>query len=423
MKIKADLSVFNLKYVLFGVLFVMAYQLLKSCSQDDPSQLVITTPEVKENYKFGYNLSNYNVVFDTIQRGDSFGIILERHGLFYPEIHHIVQKTKEVFDIRQLRIGKPYMVLRSKDGSNQPQGFIYQQNKVQYLVVEFCEEIIVFQGRKPTQIIQKEAFGVIENTLSETMDKQGLPAQLIYDMSDDIYAWTIDFTRLQKGDYFKVIYNQRMVDDTIYAGIHSIDAAFFQHNNEPLYAFNYISEVSKTSTDYYNEKGKSLQKAFLKSPVKFSRISSRYNPKRRIALYGNKVRPHKGTDFAASVGTPILATAKGRVIESTRRGGNGNYVKIRHNATYSTQYLHMSKRLVKKGDFVQQGDVIGKVGMTGNTSGPHVCYRFWKNGKQVDPFRQKLPESKSIPEHIKTQFLTHIVPVKQQLDAIEILIN
>jgi murein DD-endopeptidase MepM/ murein hydrolase activator NlpD len=250
------------------------------------------------------------------------------------------------------------------------------------------------------------------------MEAQGLPIQLIYDMSDDIYAWTIDFFRLQKGDNFKVIYKQRFVEDSIYAGIETIEAAYFQHNGEAIYAFNYITADSKNSTDYYDDKGKSLQKAFLKSPIKFSRISSRYNLKRRIKLYGNRVRPHKGTDFAAAVGTPILATANGTVVESARRGGNGNYVKIRHNATYSTQYLHMSRRLVKVGDFVKQGDVIGKVGMTGNTSGPHVCYRFWKNGRQVDPFRQKLPDAKALSEKYKSDFLEYIAPLKQQLDSI-----
>ena len=153
-------------------------------------------------------------------------------------------------------------------------------------------------------------------------------------------------------------------------------------------------------------------------PVKFGRLSSRYNLKRRIAYYGNRVRPHKGTDFAAPVGTPIMATANGTVIESTRRGGNGKYVKIRHNDTYTTQYLHMSRQTVKKGDFVKQGDVIGLVGMTGNTGGPHVCYRFWKNGRQVDPFKQKLPEAKPISDSLKIRFLRHIKPIKQQLDNI-----
>ncbi|MEC8830095.1 MAG: peptidoglycan DD-metalloendopeptidase family protein [Bacteroidota bacterium] len=377
-----------------------------------------TKYKVSENNKFGYNFNNYSVVYDTIKRGDSFGKILEDNHLFYPQIHHITEATKKVFDIRQMRIGNPYILLFSKDSSNELLTFIYEENKIEYLVVEFCDTIKAYKDRKPVKVVEKEAFGVIENNLSETMEAQGLPIQLIYDMSDDIYAWTIDFFRLQKGDNFKVIYKQQFVEDSIYAGIETIEAAYFQHKGEAIYAFNYLTPDSKNSTDYYDDSGKSLQKAFLKSPIKFSRISSRYNLKRRINLYGNRVRPHKGTDFAAAVGTPILATASGTVVESARRGGNGNYVKIRHNATYSTQYLHMSRRLVKVGDFVKQGDVIGKVGMTGNTSGPHVCYRFWKNGRQVDPFRQKLPDAKALSDVYKPDFLDYIAPLKQKLDSI-----
>jgi murein DD-endopeptidase MepM/ murein hydrolase activator NlpD len=214
------------------------------------------------------------------------------------------------------------------------------------------------------------------------------------------------------------MYTDKYIDDSIYAGVHKIKAAYFEHKNEPFYAFEFMTDSVKGIVDYFNEEAKNLRRAFLKAPVQFSRVSSRYNLKRRIAYYGNRVRPHKGTDFAANVGTPILATANGTVTESTRKGGNGKYVKIRHNATYSTQYLHMSKRAVKVGQFVKQGDVIGYVGMTGNTGGPHVCYRFWKNGQQVDPFKQQLPEAEPISERLKMEYLEFIQPIKLQLDNI-----
>ena len=418
MKLKINSALFNFKFFLYSFAIVIFFYILKSCSSETLDTDSISQPVLLENNKFGYNFNNYKVVNDTVRKGDSFGKILENNQLFYPKIHHIAQKTKAVFDTRQLRIGKPYTLLFSKDISNVPLVFIYEENKIEYLVVEFCDSILAYKARKAVKIVEKEASGLIENSLSETMEAQGLPIQLIYDMSDDIYAWTIDFFRLQNGDNFKVIYKQRFVEDSIYAGIETIEAAYFQHKGEAIYAFNYLTPDSKNSTDYFDDKGKSLQKAFLKSPIKFSRISSRYNLNRRIKLYGNRVRAHKGTDFAAAIGTPILATANGTVVESARRGGNGNYVKIRHNATYSTQYLHMSRRLVKVGDFVKQGDVIGKVGMTGNTSGPHVCYRFWKNGRQVDPFRQKLPDAKALSEKYKPDYLEYIAPLKQQLDSI-----
>ena len=408
-----------IKFLFPGFVMLLLFTLIiRGCTYEES---VAQKPDEEvqiDNLKFGYNLSNYRVVNDTVRRGDSFGVILERNYLFYPQIHHVVEKTKAVFDVRQLRIGKPYTVLYAKDEENSPLIFIYELNKIEFLVVEFCDSIIAYTDRKPVIIKEKEAFGIIGSTLSETMEDQGLPTQLIYDMSDDIYAWTIDFFRLQKGDNFKVIYKERFVDDSIYAGIETIEAAFFEHKGESFYAFNYINKDSKNSTDYFDETTKSLRKAFLKGPVQFSRISSRFNLKRKIAYYGNKVRPHRGTDFAAPIGTPILATANGTVTESTRKGGNGKYVKIRHNATYSTQYLHMSKRLVNVGDYVKQGDVIGKVGMTGNTGGPHVCYRFWKNGKQVDPLRQKLPDAKALSADLKSDFQAFIAPLKQQLDSI-----
>ena len=320
---------FNIKFFFSGFVMIVFYNLVtKGCSEDDPSQENKIEVSQQDTYKFGYNLSNYHVVNDTVRSGDSFGILLEKHHLFYPKIHHIAEKTKEVFDVRRLRIGKPYTILFSKEAAKTPLVFIYQSNKIEYLVVEFCDLISASIERKSIKIIEKESFGFIENTLSETMEDQGLPTQLIYDMSDDIYAWTIDFSRLQKGDNFKVIYNQRFVDDSVYAGIESIKAAFFEHKGESFYAFNYMNEESKNSTDYFDENAKSLRKAFLKAPLQFSRISSRYNLKRRIPLYGNRVRPHKGTDFAAPIGTPILATANGIVIESRRRGGNGEPLPV-----------------------------------------------------------------------------------------------
>lgn len=377
------------------------------------------TLNYQETYEFGYNLNNFIVVRDTIRKGDSFGEILERNRLGYPKIFQIAEKAKDTFDIRKLQVGKPYMLLCSKDSLKQPQSFIYQPNKVEYVVIEFCDSILAYKERKPISILEKEASGVITSSFSETMDGLGLPPDLTYTVAD-VYAWTLDFYKLQKGDRFKIMYKQRFIEDSIHAGIESIDATYFEHKNEPLYGFKFTTDSVKQIEDYFDENTNSLRRTFLTSPIKFRyRISSRYNLNRRIAYYGYKKRPHRGTDFAAAIGTPIVATANGTVTESTRRGGNGKFVKIKHNSTYSTQYLHMKAQNVRKGDYVKQGDVIGWVGMTGNTGGPHVCYRFWKNGKEVDPFRQKLPAAESIPDSLKTKYIEFIKPLKQQLDNIE----
>lgn len=378
--------------------------------------------EEEKILEFGFDLSHYEFKRDTIKKGDTFGVILERNNVGYPQIYQIAEKAKDTFDIRKLQVGKPYTLLYSKenlkDSIQKPTTFIYQQNLEDYVVIDFKDSIQAYTSRKPIIYVEKTATGVIESSISKTLEDKGLSQRLAYKMADDIYAWTIDFRRLQKGDRFKVIYTDKYIDDSIYAGVHNVKAAYFEHNGDSLYAFEFETDSIKGIIDYFNEDAKNLRRAFLKAPVKFSRISSRYNLKRRIAVYGYKVRPHKGTDFAAPINTPIMATANGTVTESRRRGGNGKYVKIRHNDTYSTQYLHMSKQAVKKGQFVKQGDVIGYVGMTGNTGGPHVCYRFWKNGKQVDPFKQKLPEAKPISDSLKVKYLEFIKPIKQRLDNI-----
>jgi len=374
----------------------------------------------KENIEFGFNLDNYKVDRDTIKFGDSFGEIMLRNKLSYSQIYNIVQSIKDSFDVRWLTAGKPYVILSSKDSLPNPQYFIYQPNLLNYVVIDFSnfDSIIAYNEKKPFKIVKKSTSGIINNSLSETMDQNGLPWELINQLSD-IYAWTIDFTRIQKGDRFKIVYNERYIEDTILVGIKSIDAAYFQHNGEELYAYNFVVDSLKKTPEFFDQNGSSLQRTFLKSPLRFSNISSRYNLKRRIAYYGNKVRPHKGTDFAAPTGTPIMATADGKVIKSSYTRGNGYYVKIQHNNKYATQYLHMQKKgRVKQGQYVKQGEVIGRIGMTGNTSGPHVCYRFWKNGKQVDPFKQKLPPGKPVPKELKANFDIYKIPLEESLNQI-----
>ena len=391
-----------------------------SC-KDEAEQMNIeplqTYIEPVELIEFGFNLNNYTVKRDTVRSGDSFGSILQRHNVGYSKIYQIAESAKDSFDIRKLRAGNPYTLLCAKDSVQTPQCFIYQESNIDYVVIHFEDSIVTYKEKKPVTIVTKEASGEINNNLSVTMDAQGLPQALIGEMAD-IYAWTINFFKLQKGDKFKIIYKQRFIEDSIYAGLAGIEAAYFQHKGEDFYAFKFETDSISKKGDFFDEKAKSLKRAFLKAPVQFSRISSRYNLNRRIAYYGYALRPHKGTDFAAPIGTPILATANGTIEESTQKGGNGKYVKIKHSDTYSTQYLHMSKQAVKKGQYVKQGDVIGYVGMTGNTGGPHVCYRFWKNGEQVDPFKEKLPTSEAIPDHLTAKYKDFILPLRAQLDQI-----
>lgn len=393
--------------------------LLISCKDEKP-QAILTSPTPKIIQEFGFKLNNFKVINDTIKPGENFSEILDRNHVEYPRVLEIVNKIRDTFNVRRIKSGIPYTILAKNDSTEQAQVFIYQHSKVRYTVIDFRDSIpIAYNEKKPVRTEIKTASGIIETSLSEAVENQGLSSYLWIKMADDIYAWTIDFSRLQPGDKFKLIYEQLYINDTIPVGIGEVKATYFEHGNKPFYAFKYVADSILNIPDYFDDEATNLRRQFLKMPVKFSRISSRYNLRRRIAFYGNKIRPHKGTDFAAPIGTEIMATANGTVTESRRKGGNGNYVKIRHNGTYSTQYLHMSRRAVKVGDVVKQGDVIGYIGMTGNTSGPHVCYRFWKNDVQVDPLNQKLPAAEPMKEDVKPVYFNFIESIKQQLDAIE----
>lgn len=366
---------------------------------------------------FGYNLDNYNMVKDTISNNETLGVILDRYHVEYPTIYNIVNQIKDSFDVRKIKVGKPYTILSKKDSTQEAQVFIYHPNPIEYTIIDFKDSIATTRNEElPIKTVTKTASGIIESSLFETLENLHLSPVLALDLSD-IYAWTIDFYRIYKNDKFKVIYDQKYINDTIPVGIGKIHAAYFEHNGTPFYAFNYVADSIKGFDEYFDDESRNLRKAFLKSPIKFGRISSRYNMRRYIKLYG-RIKPHLGTDFAAPVGTPIMSTANGTVIKSSYTRGNGNYVKVKHNATYSTQYLHMKKRAVKVGDVVKQGQVIGYIGMTGHTTGPHVCYRFWKNGKQVDALREKLPAAKPMPENIKPHFFDYIKSLKKELDSI-----
>lgn len=406
----------NRFYIISIFIICVNFSCEKKSNPEPP--LVVKEKIIKQ---FGYTLNDYHVVKDTVKSGDSFGTILEKNNLFYPQIYNIVQKAKQVYDVRKINIGKPYTILFSKDSLKSPKLFVYQPNLIDYVLVSLTDSLWAEKKSKAVKLIEFEAEGTINSSLSETMEEKKLSPLLSNELSE-IYAWSIDFFRLEKGDNFKIIYTGKFVDDSTYVGLNRIHSAYFEHRKKPFYAIEFETDPKRGIFEYFDENGKNLRRAFLRSPVQFSRISSRYNLKRKIAYYG-RVRPHLGTDFAAPVGTEIRATASGTVVKSGYTRGNGNYVTIKHNNTYSTQYLHMKKRGVKKGQFVRQGDYIGTVGMTGNTSGPHVCYRFWKNGKQVDPLRQKLPEAKPISQDLKDKYLTYMKPVKKQLDSIVSNVN
>lgn len=395
----------------------------QDASSSNPQKNAANKPP-KDSIFYGYNFNHFKVVQDTIRNGDSFGEILLKHHIGYPEIAEATsKKNREIFDLRKVRVGRPYVILKSKDSIEAAQVFIYEIDKANFISVDLRGGLRLTAQQRKIKSVEREVSGIINTSLSEAILDQNIDYDVTHGLAS-IYAWTIDFWKLQKGDKFKVVYQERFVNDTTYVGMGPIESAYFEHNGKAFYAFRH-QDQKKNITEYYDEKGNNLRRAFLMAPVdlSFARVSSRYNLSRKISYYGNRVKAHKGTDYAARIGSPIMATANGTVIASSYTSANGKYVKIRHNGTYTTQYLHMKNQKVKKGDYVKQGQVIGWVGMTGNTSGPHVCYRFWKNGKQVDPYKQKLPAADPLPKAVIKEFIAQIEPKKSQLDCITFFDN
>jgi murein DD-endopeptidase MepM/ murein hydrolase activator NlpD len=266
-------------------------------------------------------------------------------------------------------------------------------------MVDVCQREVV--------TVEKNISGVIHSTLSQTIEELGISHELTNKFVD-IFAWQVDFQRLQKGDKFKLIYQENQVEGTT-VGITGISAVYFEHFGNDYFAFPFDQG---DGIDYFDDDGKSLRKALLKYPIEFTRISSRYSGKRFHPV--RKVyRAHLGTDFAAPTGTPIRSVGDGIVLEAQYKSNNGNYVKIRHNNTYTTQYLHMSRigQGIRPGTRVRQGQTIGYVGSTGLATGPHLCYRFWKNGRQVDALKVELPPS----QPIKSEFMDAFDRVKAEL--------
>lgn len=404
----------NLKYLL---LLVVAFT---ACKNEDENKKEISELKVEEVVpvieEYGFVLNDYDVVRDTIRSGDSFGEILNIQGVSRSKVFEITEQVTETFNPKRLVIGKPYVILKAKDSIGTPEFFIYENDKIDFTVVNISENIAAFKSQKPVTIKRKTVSGVIVSNLSEAISNQGLSILLSHELSS-IYQWSIDFWKLQKGDQFKMVYNERYINDSIYAGIENIEGAVFVHQGRPYYAFDFMADPEKGESDFYDEEARPLQSFFLKAPLNFSRISSRYSGNRYHPVQ-KRWKAHKGTDYAAPHGTPIWSTANGTVIASSYTGGNGNYVKVKHNNTYTTQYLHMSKRNVRAGQRVKQGDIIGYVGSTGLATGPHVCYRFWVRGKQVDPFRQNLPAAEPIADNLKEDYFIAIKKVRTKLDNI-----
>jgi murein DD-endopeptidase MepM/ murein hydrolase activator NlpD len=369
--------------------------------------------------EFGFKFNDFNVQQDTIESGDTFGSIIDAQNLGEKEVFDIVAKVKDTFDVRIMRKGKPFTILRTKDKTKKLQAFIYQPDRLNYYIIDFRDSIVVHKKTKPLTFKTRTIAGALNGSLSETLANEKVDASLATRIAK-VYAWSIDFFKLQKGDKFAITFTERFISDSIYDGVDSLKASYFEYKGKNIYAFPFEHDLNSGKIEYYDEEGKALKNFFLKAPLKFINITSRYT-KSRFHPVQHRWKAHNGTDYAASTGTPIMTTASGIVEQAGFTTGNGNFVKVKHDKTYSTQYLHMSKIVVKKGQRVTQGQVIGKVGSTGLATGPHVCYRFWKNGVQVDALKLKLPNSTPMDSKNKPRFIAQMTPLKRELDSVSAL--
>ena len=385
--------------VIFGIT-----QLVNSARQ--PQEKKAKTPQSASPAvtRFGLPVDSFIIVNGSIERNQFLSDILNDYGIDNSMVLQLAEKARTVFSVRNLAAGKPYTIFCSKDSAQKAQYFIYQPNATDYVVYDLRDSMKVYTGRRPVTTQSETLSGTIASSLYETLESHHADPDLAVKLAN-IFAWTVDFYFIQKGDWFKIVYDQQYVNgNPIESG--AIRWAEFSSRGQ-LYKAYYFEPDSASGGEFFNEKGESLRKAFLKAPLKYIRITSHYSLHRFHPV--EKIwKAHLGTDYAAPTGTPIHTTGSGVVIASRYTRFNGNYVKIKHNQTYTTQYLHMSRRAVKVGQHVVQGQVIGYVGMTGLATGPHVCYRFWKNGKQVDPLKLKFTGATPVAKKYMPEF-THLV--------------
>ena len=388
-----------ISFILLILLYSCHSVIKQTPKNQDVDSLVYEDPEPK--LLFGIPIDSSKVIERKIKRNQTLSAILQSFGVSDAKIYAIAQASKNVYDLRKLIIGKKYFIIHKLDTTRTVEYFIFEPDMQSFVVFSLGDSVYTHVYQKKIDLTQRSIAATIHSSLYETVIDIGAPRVLASKIID-ILAWQVDFFRIQEGDKFKVIYEEESIEVTP-IGVNRITGVYFEHFNKIFYGFRYIVDQKE---DYFDEEGNSLRKTFLRAPLNYRRISSRYSG-RRFHPIQKRYKAHLGTDYAAPVGTPIHSVGEGIVVEAKYGRYNGNYVKIKHNSTYSTQYLHMQKikRGIRKGVQVEQGQTIGFVGSTGLATGPHLCFRFWKNNKQVDALKVDLPPSDPINPNALNDFL------------------
>jgi len=406
-------SLVILYFVFAGVSEYIAYH------QSVPEEVPVDSsflPAPPPRILYGLNVDSLVVEEGTIGRDQNLSEILTKYNISPQQIASLSQLPRDAFDVRKMQARKPYTIIHEDDSLKTAKAFIYHPNRIDFVVLKFEDSVHVYNGANPVDTIVETTTGVIESSLYNAVREAGGSPILVSELSD-IFAWAIDFFWLQRGDAFKVIYERYEVQGED-AGMGKIHCAWFLHQGKPFYAIPYDQG---NGMEFFDDQGNSLRKTFLKAPLKFSRISSRFTYNRFHPVL--KIhRAHTGVDYAAPVGTPVQAIGDGTVVMAAYSGGGGNTVKIRHNSVYTTGYMHLSRygKGIKKGSHVKQGDVIGYVGSSGLSTGPHLDFRFWKNGQPVDPLKIDPPPAEPIKEEHRAAYDVVKEAMINRLDSMEI---
>ncbi|MFA8300336.1 MAG: peptidoglycan DD-metalloendopeptidase family protein [Hyphomicrobiales bacterium] len=377
-----------------------------SSDQEKPvleKDTIVKVPTIE----WGINVDSLDIQNGTIEKNQFLSDLLQSYGVDYGIIDQLAKKSRDIYDVRKIRAGKPYAVISTKDTTKSPLYFIYEPNPIDYVVYQLTDslDITIDHNKVDTRI--ETTSGKIKSSFWNAMVENNTDPNLSNKLSE-IFAWSIDFFGIQSGDEYRIVYENKYVKDEP-VGLGRILSADIKHMGENNYAFWF--EPDSLTSNYFDEKAGSLRRSFLKAPLTYSRISSRFSNSRLHPVLKIR-RPHHGVDYAAPRGTPVLAVGDGTVTKAVYSGGAGRMVKIKHNSTYTTAYLHLSKfgSGIKSGKRVKQGDIIGYVGSSGLSTGPHLDFRFYRNGQPLDPLKVKSPPAKPIDS-------IHLVEFNQLKDS------
>jgi murein DD-endopeptidase MepM/ murein hydrolase activator NlpD len=370
-------------------------------------------PPVKQHLAYKINLDSLEINYGTVKEGQNLSAILDGH--VSPQmIDRIARETRGVFDVRKIRTGGKFARITAKDSLHRTLYFVYEVNAIDFVVYDFRDSLRAYTDKKKVTTVVKSASGTIKSSLWNAFAENKLDMSLGMALAD-VYAWTVDFYGLQKGDGFKVVYEEMYVDNQV-IGIDRILASEFYFNGKTFYAYHF---EQGGKGEYFDDQGNSLRRSFLKAPLKFSRISSRFSKSRMHPILRIS-RPHYGVDYSAPRGTPVLSLGDGRVTEVGWKGGYGRFVAVRHNSVYTSTYAHLSgyAKGLKAGKQVSQGEVIGYVGSSGLSTGAHLDFRVYKNGKPTDPLRLESPSAEPVKPANMEGFRRLVARMKPALDSI-----